>query len=283
MMSDDANAAQIEYWNEVSGPKWVAMQEDLDKQLDPLQDALIEFVNAEEGDSILDVGCGCGGSSLAFARIVGKDGRVDGLDISQPMLSHAQSRVNELGLENVTFRQGDAQVEMLDAASYDFVVSRFGIMFFDDPAAAFPNLKSALKPGGSLNFICWRPARENPWMTVPMMGAAKHVDMPPPPEPNAPGPFALSDADWTRGLLTDAGFGDVIIEPYDAVLHVGPGGTLDASVDFATKIGPVSSILKDADAETMEKVKASMREALKPFETEDGVKLAFAAWLVRAR
>lgn len=282
-MSEDANATQIEYWNEVSGPKWVAMQEDLDKQMEPLQEALIDFVSAEAGDSILDVGCGCGGSSIAFAQRVGPSGRVDGLDISQPMLSHAQSRVNELGLENVRFKQGDAQVETLERASYDFVVSRFGIMFFENPVAAFSNLKSALKPGGALTFICWRPAMENPWMTVPMMGAAKHVELPPPPDPNAPGPFALSDADRTRGLLTDAGFDEVSIEPYDDVLHVGPGGTLDASVDFATKIGPVSSLLKEVDQETLEKVKASMREALKAFETADGVKLAFAAWLVRAR
>lgn len=282
-MGEDANADQIEYWNEVSGPKWVAMQEDLDSQLVPLMEALLEFANAQPGDSILDVGCGCGASTLAFAEIVGAEGRVEGLDVSRPMLDHARARTTAAGLEHISFVQGDAQVAELAQGGYDHVVSRFGIMFFDDPAAAFANLRSALKPGGDLVFICWRPITENPWMTIPAMAAAQHLEMPGPPEPNAPGPFGLADELYTRGQLESGGFTDVTIEPFTLKMHAGPGGSLEASAEFSTKIGPVSALLRDADQGTVAKVKASIVKALRAHEGEDGVKLDFATWLVRAR
>ena len=282
-MGIDANADQIEYWNEVSGPKWVAMQEDLDTQLVPLMEALLEFTDAQRGDSILDIGCGCGASTLAFAEVVGAEGRVGGLDVSRPMLDHALGRATAAGFEHVSFRQGDAQVAELDRGAYDHVVSRFGIMFFDDPAAAFANLRSALKPDGDLTFICWRPITENPWMTIPAMAAAQFLEMPGPPEPNAPGPFGLADEVYTREQLEAGGFTDVTMEPFTLKMHAGPGGSLEASADFATKIGPVSALLRDANEETVTKVRASIVEALRAHEGEDGVKLDFATWLVRAR
>jgi SAM-dependent methyltransferase len=282
-MSEETNAAQIDYWNEVSGPKWVAMQEQLDEQLGPLQAVLIDTVNAGPNESVLDIGCGCGASSLALGEAVGAGGRVDGVDISAPMLERARARAAEAGLDHVTFHRGDAQVYDFEGEAYDHVTSRFGIMFFDDPVVAFRNLRGALKPDGALTFICWRPMMENPWMTIPAMAAAQHIELPVPPEPNAPGPFGLADAERTERLLKEAGFTDVSVEAHDAMLHVGPGGTLEASVEFTTQIGPVSSILKDVDSETIEKVKASIHEALKAYETDDGVKLNFATWVVQAR
>lgn len=282
-MSEQPNAGQIEVWNEVSGPKWVEMQEMLDTQMAPFMQALIEFTGAKPGDCILDIGCGCGDSTLNFARVVGAEGRVDGVDVSKPMLDHARGRAESGGVSQVSFRQGDAQVEPLSAGAYDHVVSRFGVMFFENPAEAFANIRSALKPGGSFSFICWRPIFENTWMTIPAAAAAPFLEMPALPEPNSPGPFQLADETFTRAQLEVGGFTDIVMEKFDLKTRVGTGGTPESTADFATKIGPVSGLLKNADKETFDKAFAAMVEALREHEGEDGVKLDFAAWLVRAK
>jgi SAM-dependent methyltransferase len=280
-MSTDINAAQIEYWNEVSGPKWVRLQEELDEQLKPLEDALLAQVDLRAGHSVLDVGCGCGATSLALADRVGTSGAVTGIDVSQPMIAHGESRVGERS--NINFVMGDAQVWTLPTASYDHIVSRFGVMFFGDPVAAFTNLRAHLKPGGRFSFICWRAFADNPWMTVPVEAAGQHVPMPLDGDPYAPGPAALADAERTERLLREAGFTEVRIAPNDQDLHIGPGGTLDASVDFAMKMGPVPRMIADADEETIAKVRAAIREALMAHDGEDGVRLRSATWIVQAK
>lgn len=282
-MSEGSNAEQIEYWNEVSGPKWVAMQEELDEQLEPLQGALIAYIGAKSGDAILDIGCGCGATSLALAGIVGAGGSVTGLDISRPMLDRAMQRGEQAGRENISFEEGDAQTQVLDDAAYDIVTSRFGIMFFADPLTAFVNFKSSLKADGCLTFMCWRSMQENPWMTVPVMAASKHIELPPPPEPGAPGPFAFADKERLGGLLRDAGFASVEIEGFDNEMTMGRGSDLDESIEFITKIGPLSRLLQDADGETVEKVKRAIREAVKPYQTSNGVELGASVWLVKAK
>jgi SAM-dependent methyltransferase len=280
-MSTDINAAQIEYWNEVSGPKWVRLQEELDEQLKPLEDALLAQVDLRAGHSVLDVGCGCGATSLALADRVGTSGAVTGIDVSQPMIAHGESHVGERS--NINFVMGDAQVWTLPTASYDHIVSRFGVMFFGDPVAAFTNLRAHLKPGGRFSFICWRAFADNPWMTVPVEAAGQHVPMPLDGDPYAPGPAALADAERTERLLREAGFTEVRIAPNDQDLHIGPGGTLDASVDFAMKMGPVPRMIADADEETIAKVRAAIREALMAHDGEDGVRLRSATWIVQAK
>jgi SAM-dependent methyltransferase len=282
MSNDAVNQEQIEYWNEVSGPKWVAMQEDLDTQLGPLQEALMEHIGAQPGQAIIDVGCGCGASSLELARRVGETGSVTGADISAPMLARARERAAAEGLSHATFIQADAQVYSFDPGSVDFITSRFGIMFFEDPAAAFANLRTALKPGGRITFMCWRPFMENPWMAVPIGAAAEHVELPVPGDPFAPGPFSLADQEHTTSLLEKAGFTNIFITPNDQSLAMGGSGDLDASVDFVLKIGPLSRIMAEADTETVEKVRGAVKEALAPFNSDDGIKMDFATWLVNA-
>jgi SAM-dependent methyltransferase len=283
-MSDTTtNADQIEYWNEVSGPKWFAMQEELDEQLSPLQDALISYLKPEPGQHIIDIGCGCGATSLMLAGIVGSAGSVTGLDVSQPMLNRARERAVNIGLTNTTFEEGDAQTFPLDEATYDNVTSRFGIMFFANPTEAFVNFKSSLRADGSLTFMCWRTIQDNTWMTVPLMAAAEHLEMPPPPEPNSPGPFAFADKEYLKGLLVDAGFTSIEIVPFDSKMNMGAGSKIYNSVDFVTKIGPLSRLLQDLDDESVDKVKVSIRKALKPFQTSEGVELDAAVWLVKAK
>src|SRR5262249_6517301 len=149
-------------------------------------------------ERVLDVGCGTGQTSIELARRAGPGGAVTGIDISAPMLARARARAADAGARTVTFLDADAQTHRFDPASLDVCFSRFGIMFFAAPDAAFANLRSALRPAGRLAFVCWQSMRDNPWMLVPLMAAAAHITLPPPPAPDAPGPFSFADADRVR-------------------------------------------------------------------------------------
>jgi SAM-dependent methyltransferase len=262
----------------------VGLQEELDAQLGLLQDGLLEIAKAQPAETVVDVGCGCGASSLALARCVGDVGSVTGVDISGPMLAHARLRAEADGLNQLRFLQGDAQVHPFEEASVDLVTSRFGIMFFENFESAFRNLHRALKPGGRIAFMCWRPALENPWMTIPLMAAGQFVELPAPPDnPQAPGPFALSDSEFVKPMMAAAGFSNVELNPLDLKLRVGAGNTIEDAYDFNLKIGPLTPLLADKDEETRRKVRNAIMDALKPHHTNEGVMLDFAAWVVTAK
>ena len=203
-MADDANTEQREYWNEQAGPTWVRNQERLDAQIQPWGELALNALAAAPGEAVLDVGCGCGATSLALAAQVGPEGRVVGLDLSGPMLARARERAAAEGRANVSFLQADAQTHAF-APEFDALFSRFGVMFFDDPPAAFANLAGALRPGGRLSFACWQGREQNGWVSIPMAALIGEVELPPPPAPDAPGPFALGDPDRLRALLEGAG------------------------------------------------------------------------------
>lgn len=274
------NAEQITYWNEQGGPKWVALQEALDAQLASFGHVVMDRLAIGAGERVLDVGCGCGETSLELGRRVGPRGSVLGVDISTVMLARARDRAR--GVDNVRFEVGDAQTHAFPPASFDVVFSRFGVMFFADPRAAFRNLAAALAPGGRLGFHCWKALAENPWMTVPLFAALQHVPPPTPPPPDAPGPFAFADADRVRGILTDAGLSEIVFESRNDAMGVGTGD-LEAAADFALQMGPASIAIREATPETIAKVRASVREALAPYQTPDGVRLATSSWVVTAR
>lgn len=274
------NAEQITYWNEQGGPRWVRLQETLDQQLESFGQAVMDRLAIGRGERVLDVGCGCGETSLALARRVGPEGSVLGIDISTVMLEHGRAR--GAGVANVRFLAADAQTHAFRPASFDVLFSRFGVMFFEDPRAAFANLAQALVPGGRLGFHCWKSFPENPWMTVPFFAALQHVPPPTPLPPNAPGPFAFADAERVRGILTDAGLAEIDFESRNDSMGVGTG-SLDDAVDFALQMGPASIAIREATPDTVAKVKASVREALGPYQTSDGVRLATSSWVVTAR
>lgn len=283
MTGPETNETQIEYWNEKSGHKWVRHQETLDRQIGPHGAAMIQAAAIAPGESVLDVGCGCGGTTLEIAREVGSEGRVTGLDISGPMLARARERAAAEGLNHVEFLKGDAQVYDLPAGVYDAAVSRFGVMFFDDPVAAFANIRKALKPGGRLAFACWRPAQENPWVLLPMMEAAKHVEMPPPPSPEEPGPFAFGDRERVERILAEAGYASVAVEHLDITMRLGPSADLEESVDFMFEIGPMSRLVAELDEPTQTKLREAIRGVMQKFHGEQGVAMPSAAWVVTAR
>jgi SAM-dependent methyltransferase len=278
-----SNQEQIEYWNEKAGPRWVKYQEKLDAQIAPYAGIILDRAAVKRGESVLDIGCGCGATTLEAASRVAPGGSATGLDISRPMLERARARAAAGRVSNVSFIEGDAQTFPFKQGDYDAAISRFGVMFFADPAAAFANIRRALKPGGRLTFICWRPMMENPWVTVPLRAVAQHVALPAPPDPSAPGPFAFADGERLREILTTAGYSGVAIDKHDSRMPVGSEGTLDEAADFALTIGPVNSILADKPESVLAAVRASVRSALAAHQTPQGVLLDAAAWLVSAR
>lgn len=276
-MTDAPNAQQAIYWNEAAGPTWAELQAPLDRQLAPLGRAGMAALGPQPGERILDIGCGAGETSLELARAVAPGGHVTGADISRPLLEVARRRAE--GLAGVDFLEADVQIAAFAPGGFDAVFSRFGVMFFSDPEAAFINIRRALKPGGRLAFVCWRTPAENPIMMAPMAAALAHVPPPAPPEPGAPGPFAFSDPDRVRGILAAAGFGDVSITAHNE--KVG-GGDLDTVVGLSLKVGPLGGLLRE-HPDKRDVVIASVRAALAEHDGADGVRLDSATWIVTAR
>lgn len=275
-----ANADQITYWNASAGETWAAMQDQLDRQIGPLGERAMAALAPEVGERAIDIGCGCGQTTMALAARVGPRGSVLGVDISRPMLEVARRRVAAAGLAQVTLSEADAQTHGFAAGVFDAVFSRFGVMFFSDPAAAFANIRKALRPGGRLGFVCWRPFADNPWMMVPLTAALQHLPpIPPPTDPFAPGPFALADADRLRGFLSNAGFADICIEPFDAMIGA---PDLDQAVEVALKVGPLGALLRD-QPDKADLVVGAIRQALAAYIAAEGVRLPSATWIVRAR
>lgn len=277
---EPVNAAQIEHWNGDGGARWLANLDRVQYQLAPLGRMAMDRAGFRPGERVLDVGCGTGDTTFEIAARVGPEGAVIGIDVSLPLLAFAREALGKRGARNVSFLEADAQSASFPAGGADCVFSRFGVMFFADPVAAFRNLHGALGPDGRLAFVCWRAAAENEWITLPMKAASRHLPPLPPPDPNAPGQFAFADPDRVRAILTEAGFREVALDPVD----LGMGGrSMDEAVATLTGVGPLGAALSEADAALREKVASSVREALAPFETPEGVRIRSAAWIVTAR
>ena len=280
MQATGPNAEQIKYWNEQAGPKWIAENARLDAMLAPLGLAALERARPSAAERVLDVGCGVGQTSLQLAARVGPTGSVLGVDISAPMLARARERASAEKLANVRFETADAQTFAFTPESVDLVFSRFGVMFFADPEAAFANLARALAPGGRLAFVCWQALAQNPWMRDALVALAKHVQLAAPAPPDAPGPFAFADAARVRGILERAGFRGVAHQPL--VGEISLGRTIDEALDFVTEIGPAGSALREASEPQRAAASAAIRETLAAHATPAGVRMSYAAWIVTA-
>jgi len=271
----DANAQQVEYWNEAAGPTWAELQPALDRQLQPLGRRAMAELDLGPGKRVLDIGCGAGETSLALAAA---GAEVTGVDISRPLLEIARRRT--AGRDGLAFIEADAQTYAFAPGGFDAVFSRFGVMFFADPPAAFANIRKGVKPGGRLAFVCWRTMLENPVISLAMQAALPHLDVPPPPspEPGAPGPFAFADPERVKSILGAAGFKDVAVTPHDEA--VGPGD-LDTTLGLALRVGPLGALLRENPGQR-DAALAAVRAALAPHDGPDGVKLASATWIVTA-
>ncbi len=281
MTDTTANAAQAEYWNADEARHWVVEQDRYDRMLAPFGARLLETAAVAPDGRVLDVGCGTGATTCDAARTAAR-GHAHGVDISRSMVEAARERARREGLTNVDFDVADAQTHAFDP-DFDVAISRFGVMFFDDPIAAFANLRAALKPGaGRFVFVCWQPVLENEWMVVPIAAVAQHVPLPQPPAPGTPGPFSLGERDRIMTVLEGAGFRDAAIEPIDQPVLLAGGGTVDDAVTFVRRTGMARLMLSDAPDDVVARALDAIRDALGPYVTADGVRLGSAAWLVRA-
>lgn len=280
------NEAMVQAWDGAEGEGWAKNAERYDGASVEFSRILFDAAGLKPGERVIDVGCGCGATTIRAAQAVGDSGSVTGLDISSPMLAVARDRVSKAGLGNVAFEKADAQTKALEPDSADVAISRYGVMFFDDPVAAFSNLHGALAPGGRLTFICWREMPLNEWMVVPSRAFAAHAPPPAgpppaPPSPDAPGPFAFADGERVRSILEKAGFASVDVHAVDAPMRL--GANLDDAVNGMIELGMVRRLLPDAPPETVDAALSSVREAFGPYAGPGGVELKGAAWLVTAR
>ena len=267
-------------WNGIDGEYWTSHQDRLDRTLAPVTAPLLAFAAPRAGSTVIDVGCGCGATTLELARAVGPSGRVLGLDVSGPMLALAAERLRAFA--NTTCMLGDAAELPLRDLGADLIVSRFGVMFFGNPVAAFANLRTGLASGGRLRFACWRPIKENPWLQIPLHAVYEHAPRLPKPEPEEPGPFAFGDPARVTRILTTAGFTAPSFTPLDIQIDISAGGTLEDAVIQSSAMGPAKRALADQPDEVRAAALESIRRALTPYASAAGVKLSGAVWLVAA-
>jgi len=278
--ADAPNTDQIAYWNGPAGQRWVRRQEAQDALLAPVAEVLLDRAAARAGEFVLDVGCGWGGTAIALAQRVVPGGRVLGVDVSQVMLARARELLPQgLPLE---FLLADATVHPFAPGRTDLLFSRFGVMFFADPARSFANMRKGLRRGARIAFACWREPRENPWLMLPLEEAYRHVPRLPEVAPEDPGAFSFASEHRVRDILGRAGFAGVQLEPVGLSLDISIGAGLDAAVDTAIAIGPTSRALEGQPLALQAAAIDAIRAALARFQVGSRVPLAGAIWIVTA-
>ena len=257
-----ANAEAAEFWSEMA-PTWLELEDRLDEVAGPPGQWAMDRLGLEPGQRVLDIGCGLGRTTRELARMVGPEGRVVGLDISDGMLKAAREHAAQAGVANVEFVHGDAQVHDLGAGIYDAAYSRFGVMFFADPVAAFANIHRSIRPGGRMSFVCWQSILENEWMLIPAAAAMAALNAAPEiPGPEEPGPFAYADPQRVRSILEGAGFSSVEIVPRNDIVATGEADIPHVARTSA-RVGAAGRLLREADAATAERVVGAIEEAMR--------------------
>lgn len=272
------NDEQSALWNGPSGRAWVETQALIDRMFEPLERLLVEAVATSSARSVLDVGCGTGAVTVAIARRLGAHAQCTGIDISARMIDAAQARAERSGV-HARFVRADVQTHAFEPASVDLIVSRLGVMFFDDPVRAFANLRHAARPDARMRFVAWRSAADNPFMTIAERAAAPLLPNLPARRPGAPGQFGFGDRQRIASVLADSGWADVAIEPVELACAL-PESALD---DYITRLGPVGLALLEVDDATRRRVVDTMRAAFEPYVDGADVRFDAACWLVTAR
>jgi SAM-dependent methyltransferase len=273
------NQAQIDFWNGPTGQKWAKHQTDMDRNMTDIAVAVMALADPKPGERVLDIGCGNGSTSLMLAEAVGPSGDVMGVDVSQPMLAIARGRINA---PNIRFIEADAAAYSF-SADRDLIFSRFGVMFFVEPVAAFANIHKAAAKGARLAFMCWRPVEENEWAMVPYLAAKPFLPEQKQVDPNAPGPFAFADRERTRGILAEAGFRDIAIEAFNGHMRLG-NSPEHAAMQLTSLMGPTSRALKNVDEATRAKAQKAIAKDMAAFQGSAAeIAPGTACWLVNAR
>jgi SAM-dependent methyltransferase len=274
------NAEQIAEWNGALGQRWAESQREIDGIVAPFGQAALKRAAPRPGERVIDIGCGCGDTSIELARRVGASGRVLGVDVSTPMLDVARASAALAGCAHLAFSEGDASEAALPPDT-DLLFSRFGVMFFAQPVPALRHLRGSLRSGGRFVFACWRAPRDNGWAMAPLVAARSAMGVTPAPaDPNAPGPFAFADGERLRGLLSDAGFAAIDLQRFDAPVHL--GATPRAAAENAARVGPTARLVREVGAEHLPAIVDAIQSALAPLAADGQVILNGSVWIVAA-
>ena len=266
-------AEQAAFWNGPGGEGWLAAYGRIERSLVDINRDVLALAAVRPGERVLDVGCGTGDTTAALA---GTAGSVLGVDISEPLVAAARAK----NIARATFLVADAATHAFEPASFDLVFSRFGVMFFGDPAAAFANLRRALKPSGRLAFVCWRTPQENPWGLVPLQAARPFLAPIPRPGPDDPGQYSFGDRTRVERILKESGFAAARLEPLDRPIWM--GSDVAEVVANAGRFGPMARAFAETPPEQAAKAREAIAQAVAPHATQDGVRLPGACWLVSA-
>ncbi len=281
--AEGPNSDEIDYWNGPQGQKWANYNRLTDLMYQHFGDKTIERAALKPGERILDVGCGCGATTLKLAKLLAPGGDITALDVSTVMLAIAREKTKSAAVP-IKIINADAETYELDSASFDVMFSQFGLMFFANPVAAFVNFHRALKPNGRIAFVCWRGPELNPWYITPFEAVRHYMPEMEAPNPDAPAsPFSFESREKVEKMLSDAGFVDVQLESFETTIRMGDGD-LESCVDYVAAFnGPVAGILRNAGEAATPAIIETLRVAMEPYHTGKYLELAASPWIVSAR
>ncbi|MDA7553974.1 methyltransferase domain-containing protein [Gammaproteobacteria bacterium] len=279
---EDKNIKQKQFWSGAGGDVWVDKQREMDIMLNPLGERVIQGLDLKEETKILDIGCGCGATTLEIAKIVNQ-GEVIGVDISEPMLERATQTASDMALTNISYQVKDVQVDEMPNNYFDIAFSRFGVMFFEDPFEAFKNINHSLKDNGQLSFVCWQHASLNPWQSLSIQVIKEFLDLPAP-APKSPGPFAFEDKSYINEILTESGFRDIEIKDNQEDIVMFSGKSIrEACEDYLTINPVVTEMLKNSPTELREEILEALIGKFSDFHNNEGLLFPSATWIVTAK
>jgi SAM-dependent methyltransferase len=273
-----ANTDMARAWDGEEGDQWTKFADEFDYTHRSIWTRFLDTDPIDPANHVLDIGCGCGQSTRDAARLA-YEGSALGVDLSSSMLAVARRRATAEGLPNIEFRHADAQVHAFDPGAFDVVISRFGVMFFDDRTTAFTNIASALRPGGRLALLAWQDISKNEWIMTVRETLAAGRDLPAP-AVGAPGPTGLADPDDVRGLLAGTGFESIAFTSIEEPVWF--GSDAEAAYAFVGEIGIVKGLSDGLDPDTKAAVHEQLKAALRAHETPEGVRFASGVWLISA-
>ena len=279
---EDKNIKQKQFWSGAGGDVWVDKQREMDIMLNPLGERVIQGLDLKEETKILDIGCGCGATTLEIAKLVNQ-GEVIGVDISEPMLERATQTASDMALTNISYQVKDVQVDEMPNKYFDIAFSRFGVMFFEDPFEAFNNINHSLKDNGQLSFVCWQHASLNPWQSLSIQVIKEFLDLPAPP-PKSPGPFAFEDKSYIEEILNASGFRDIEIKDNQEDIVMFSGKSIrEACEDYLTINPVVTEMLKNSPSELREEILEALIGKFSNYHKDDGLLFPSATWIVTAK
>lgn len=278
---EDKNIKQKEFWSGKGGDYWVVKQNEMDIMLNPLGNQALTKLNLSNDAKVLDIGCGCGATTLSIAKMV-SHGEVTGVDISVPMLQQAKTLAKNKNINNIEFKVTDVQVDEMPTNNYDFAFSRFGVMFFEDPLQAFRNISQSIKENGMLSFVCWQEPSLNPWQSLSIQVIKSYLEIPTPPL-RSPGPFAFQEKEYVYEILEKSGFSNIKIEDNQQDITMFSGKSLkDASEDYLAINPVVTEMLKDSPESLRSEIITSLMDVFSEYHKDNGLLFPSATWLVTA-